>query len=224
MLRVADEKLVKDCRKEFKMQLKLFNNPKCFNRIPRPLYILDLLDANFKGSFGFIMEFCVGGSVSAFAKTWCADSKYYSVSLDSSSDDDSESDSIAAVVDSSIPFDIMTLNPLKVAALCVGMIECLDDVFTAKKFLVHRDIKPDNFLVRVDPKDNECTVVLADLGFAQIQDSISSFSRSLDEVLSTSQPKSKDHTSKPKQLVSDLKSVEHWCSTHMKLLKVTRAN
>ncbi|GKT37290.1 hypothetical protein ADUPG1_010108, partial [Aduncisulcus paluster] len=79
MLRIADETVVKGCRKEFKVQLKLFNNPKCFNRIPRPLYILDLLDCDMKGVYGFLMEFCVGGSVSAFAKRWCADGKYVSV-------------------------------------------------------------------------------------------------------------------------------------------------
>ncbi|GKT30783.1 hypothetical protein ADUPG1_005636, partial [Aduncisulcus paluster] len=75
---------------------------------------------------------------------------------------------------SSTPFNPMTLNPVKVCSLCVGMIECLDDVFVAKKSLVHRDIKPDNFLVRVDQKSKECTIVLADLGLVQIQDSVSS--------------------------------------------------
>ncbi|GKT37207.1 hypothetical protein ADUPG1_010042, partial [Aduncisulcus paluster] len=73
MLRIADKTVVQGCRKEFKVQLKLFTNPKCFNRIPRPLYILDLLDCDMKGVYGFLMEFCVGGSVSAFAKRWCAD-------------------------------------------------------------------------------------------------------------------------------------------------------
>ncbi|GKT24402.1 Small GTPase like protein, partial [Aduncisulcus paluster] len=52
MLRIADKTVVKGCRKEFKVQLKLFNNPKCFNRIPRPLYILDLLDCDMKGVYG----------------------------------------------------------------------------------------------------------------------------------------------------------------------------
>ncbi|GKT35939.1 hypothetical protein ADUPG1_008997 [Aduncisulcus paluster] len=91
MLKIADEKVVKDCRKEFKVQLKLFNNPKCFNRIPRPLYILDLLDCDMKGVYGFLMEFCVGGSVRAFAKRWCADGKY--VSVDDTADDSEPSDS-----------------------------------------------------------------------------------------------------------------------------------
>ncbi|GKT22266.1 hypothetical protein ADUPG1_012086, partial [Aduncisulcus paluster] len=160
MLRIADKTVVKGCRKEFKVQLKLFNNPKCFNRIPRPLYILDLLDCDMKGVYGFLMEFCVGGSVSAFAKRWCADGKY--VSVDDTADDSEPSDSDSssrsgsgsesADVDTAVPdFDAMTLNPVKVCSLCVGMIECLDDVFTAKPKLVHRDVKPDNFLVRVDP-------------------------------------------------------------------------
>ncbi|GKT22964.1 hypothetical protein ADUPG1_012281 [Aduncisulcus paluster] len=128
ILRVADKKVVKGCRKEFKVQLKLFTNPKCFNHIPRPLYILDLLDADFHGVYGFLMEFCVGGSVSSFAKSWCAAGKYVSV----------------------------------------------DDVFRAERSLVHRDVKPDNFLVRIGPKDGECTVVLSDLGMVRILDSISS--------------------------------------------------
>ncbi|GKT32926.1 hypothetical protein ADUPG1_006967 [Aduncisulcus paluster] len=177
MLRIADKTVVKECRKEFKVQLKLFTNPKCFNRIPRPLYILDLLDSDMKGVYGFLMEFCVGGSVSAFAKRWCADGKYVSIAdtvddsepsdLDSSFGSGSESDDHDR-------FDPMILNPVKVCSLCVGMIECIDDVFTAKPKLVHRDVKPDNFLVRVDPDSKKCTVVLADLGFVQIQDSISS--------------------------------------------------
>ncbi|GKT36015.1 hypothetical protein ADUPG1_009057 [Aduncisulcus paluster] len=170
MLKIADKKVVKDCRKEFKTQRELFNNPKCFNRISRPLYILDLLDSNMKGEYGFIMEFCAGGSVSSFARKWCAVEKYESQGEEeecSSSEEDSDDHKY---------FDPMTLNPVKVSALCVGMIECLSEVFRAKKSLVHRDIKPDNFLVRFDPDSKKCTVVLSDLGLAQILDSISSSS------------------------------------------------
>ncbi|GKT29915.1 hypothetical protein ADUPG1_014271 [Aduncisulcus paluster] len=201
MLRSADKTVVKGCRKEFNVQLELFTNPKCFNRIPRPLYILDLLDSDMKGVYGFLMEFCVGGSVSAFSKRWCADGKYVSVDdtaddsepLDADADFDSDLylDSCSrptvesADVDTAVPdFDAMTLNPVKVCSLCVGMIECLDDVFTAKPKLVHRDVKPDNFLVRVDPDSKKCTVVLADLGFVQIQDSVSS-STSSQQIVST---------------------------------------
>ncbi|GKT32528.1 hypothetical protein ADUPG1_006664, partial [Aduncisulcus paluster] len=154
MLHEADERVVNGCQKEFKMQRKLFNNPKCFNRIPRPLYILDLLDADMKGEYGFIMEYCAGGSVSAFARSWCDDGKYVS---DIGDADDSEDSDSSCISDSdskynigTTHFDPMTLNPVKVCSLCVGMIECLDDVFRAKKDLVHRDVKPDNFLVRVD--------------------------------------------------------------------------
>ncbi|GKT26851.1 hypothetical protein ADUPG1_013503, partial [Aduncisulcus paluster] len=190
MLKIADEKVVKDCRKEFKVQLKLFNNPKCFNRIPRPLYILDLLDCDMKGIYGFLMEFCVGGSVSAFSKRWCADGKYES-GVD---DEDSECSSSESADDVCASFGPKAMNPVKVCSLCVGMIECLDDVFTAKPKLVHRDVKPDNFLVRVDPKDGECTVVLADLGFVHIQDSISSssFSQQIDSSSLTSKTGSKE--------------------------------
>ncbi|GKT28460.1 hypothetical protein ADUPG1_000663 [Aduncisulcus paluster] len=172
MLRKTDEKVMKDCQREFKVQRKLFNNSKCFNRIPRPLYILDLLDADLKGVYGFLMEFCIGGSVSSFAKRWCVVDK--SESQGEEGDEEEEYSSSEEDCDDHIDFDPMTLNPLKVSALCVGMIECLDDVFTAKPNLTHRDIKPDNFLVRVDPDSKKCTVVLSDLGLVKILDSISS--------------------------------------------------
>ncbi|GKT34545.1 hypothetical protein ADUPG1_007883 [Aduncisulcus paluster] len=174
MLKIADKKVVKDCRKEFRVQRKLFNNPKCFNRIPRPLYILDLLDADLKGEYGFLMEFCIGGSVSSFAKRWCVVEKSESQLQGDGEEEEEECSSSEEDSDDHIDFDPMTLNPLKVSALCVGMIECLDDVFTAKPNLTHRDIKPDNFLVRVDPDSKKCTVVLSDLGLVKILDSISS--------------------------------------------------
>ncbi|GKT31756.1 hypothetical protein ADUPG1_006118 [Aduncisulcus paluster] len=224
MLRSEDKTVVNDCRKEFKVHLKLFNHPKCFNRIPRPLYILDLLDSDMKGVYGFLMEFCVGGSVSAFAKRWCADGKYVSVvdtaddsepaDVDADFDSDLYLDSCSrptvesADVDTAVPdFDAMTLNPVKVCSLCVGMIECLDDVFTAKPKLVHRDVKPDNFLVRVDPKNGEygeCTVVLSDLGLVHIQDSISSSMSSKSFVAPSASSSSSSHSTqahKPKRSI-----------------------
>ncbi|GKT23540.1 hypothetical protein ADUPG1_012459 [Aduncisulcus paluster] len=194
MLGKADNSIIKKCRKEFRFQSKLFMNPKCFNRIPRPMYIFDLLDGDFQGVYGFIMEFCIGGSVSSFAKSWCADGKYESGVTSTSSkysNDDERDDESSYVSDDSTSsvgeFDPMSLNPVKVAALCVGMIECLDDVFEAKKSLVHRDIKPENFLVRVDTKSQTCSIVLGDLGLAQIQHSVttSSISQTFLETTST---------------------------------------
>ncbi|GKT31701.1 hypothetical protein ADUPG1_006073, partial [Aduncisulcus paluster] len=202
MLHEADERVVKGCRKEFKMQRKLFNNPKCFNRIPRPLYILDLLDADMKGVYGFIMEYCAGGSVNSFAKKWCDDGKYVSDIGDADDSEDSDSSCISDSDSKSdigtTRFDPMTLNPVKVSALCVGMIECLDDVFRAKKSLVHRDVKPDNFLVRVDHDSKKCSIVLSDLGMFQVLDSITSSVTSKSYIPSSSSTKQEKRLSQPK--------------------------
>ncbi|GKT32951.1 hypothetical protein ADUPG1_006989, partial [Aduncisulcus paluster] len=162
MLRVGDKGVIKACHKEFKTQLKLFMNPRCFNRIPRPMYILDLLDEKYEGVYGFCMEYCRGGSVKDFAKSWCAPGEGVSSVKHNEDSEDSTSDSTSeSTSEQSIHINPMTLNPLQVASLCIGMIECLDDVFMAKPDLAHRDVKPDNFLVRFDDKSGECTIVLA---------------------------------------------------------------
>ncbi|GKT14633.1 hypothetical protein ADUPG1_004049, partial [Aduncisulcus paluster] len=115
-----------------------------------------------EGAYGFCTEFCIGGNVREFSKSLCdvVGGKSYGY--------ESDEDKLDTVLEP------MTLDPLRVSALCVGMIECLSEVFKAKPSLVHRDIKPDNFLVHVDPKDGECTIVLSDLGLSKIRDSISS--------------------------------------------------
>ncbi|GKT36250.1 hypothetical protein ADUPG1_009251, partial [Aduncisulcus paluster] len=141
----------------------------------------------YKGDFRFVMEFCAGGNVKEFARSWCrlkdtSSSKSLKRSgigekeeeedSEGSSSEYSEEDSMSDLDSFSHHFDPMTLDPLKVSALCVEIIECLDDVFKANPGFVHRDIKPENFLIKVDSKNNECSVVLSDHGLAQIKRSI----------------------------------------------------
>ncbi|GKT37313.1 hypothetical protein ADUPG1_010125, partial [Aduncisulcus paluster] len=153
-------------KKEFQKQMKLYNNPNCFHRIPQPICLFDDLDDDNCGIYGFCMEFCQGGSISEFSEKWC---RCAGGSEDSISDCDT--DYIRSRVN---PMD---LDPLRVSALCVGMIECLAEVMRANKKLMHRDVKPDNFLVRVD-SEGECGIVLADLGFTEICGASSSTMRS----------------------------------------------
>ncbi|GKT34786.1 hypothetical protein ADUPG1_008076 [Aduncisulcus paluster] len=207
----ADEKLVKYCRRDFKMQLELYNNPKCFNRITRPIYILDLMDSNMKGVYGFIMEFCLGGNVKDFARSWCSQGKYacyvrestmggtesdstavihdhgdgndgdeddsdgreeelhsdsesYGSGDSDKNSDHSESSSSSSSRQSMRPVDLTLLDPLRICALCADIIQCVSDILKAKPDLIHRNIKPNNFLIRVDSTSKECTVVLDGIG------------------------------------------------------------
>ncbi|GKT32168.1 hypothetical protein ADUPG1_006376, partial [Aduncisulcus paluster] len=68
---------------------------------------------------------------------------------------------------------------------------------------IHRDIKPDNYLVRVDPDTGRCGLILGDLGLAQISDSISSskdsLSFSVSSVISSGSVVSSSKSSKTTQ-------------------------
>ncbi|GKT26532.1 hypothetical protein ADUPG1_013388 [Aduncisulcus paluster] len=147
ILKVGEEDVIRECTDVFTSHFELYMNPICGNRVQRPLYILDLLDSKYQGTFGFIMEHCIGGDVRSFANTWCV-----SCSSDSKKTE--------------------LVNPVRICSLCVGMIECLDEVFMAKPTLVHNDIRPGAFLVRFDPGSKKGTIVLSDLGFVKIQDFI----------------------------------------------------
>ncbi|GKT31840.1 hypothetical protein ADUPG1_006177 [Aduncisulcus paluster] len=149
ILKKADKKLVKECCDEFTSHLRWIH------RLPRPLYILNLLDESMKGMFGVLTEYCIGGSVMDFARSWCADGDFVIVKdnvpkkNEASGGDSSRACGESSIIhDEALPLDPETLNPMKVCALCVGMIECLDDIFKARPGLVHRNIKPDNFLIR----------------------------------------------------------------------------
>ncbi|GKT36617.1 hypothetical protein ADUPG1_009548, partial [Aduncisulcus paluster] len=109
--RVCDDEVLKACGEGFDTQMELFTTPQCFNRIPRPICILDLLDEHHEGAYGFCTEFCIGGNVREFSKSWCdvVGGKSYGY--------ESDEDKLDTVLEP------MTLDPLRVSALCVGMIE-----------------------------------------------------------------------------------------------------
>ncbi|GKT19994.1 hypothetical protein ADUPG1_011617, partial [Aduncisulcus paluster] len=140
-------------KKKFSRQHRLYFKSSLQSCIPRPLHMLDLLDGDLKGTFGMAMEFCQGGNVIDFAKSWAVDLD----ECDPCEDDEED----------------LVYDPVKLAALCVAIIECVATLCVAKKKLVHRDIKPDNFLVRYDALKKQCHVLLGDLGFVEIRHSMS---------------------------------------------------
>ncbi|GKT36279.1 hypothetical protein ADUPG1_009275 [Aduncisulcus paluster] len=189
LLQVADPQVISDCKHEFKAQRRLFMDPKCHSCIPRPMYIVDLLDReHFHGMYGFCMEYCIGGSIKEFAQSWALDDP-----SPSSSRCHRDLRSTSPIPPKYQPpeesYDPLTLHPAKVASLAVGMIECLARVFRARKDVVHRDVKPDNFFIRRNEK-GECRVVLGDFGFVKIRNSVNSSMSS--KVFSSSSQDKKD--------------------------------
>ncbi|GKT24332.1 hypothetical protein ADUPG1_012702 [Aduncisulcus paluster] len=190
LLQVAEPHVISDCKHEFKAQRRLFMDPKCHSCIPRPMYIIDLLDRDtFHGMYGFCMEYCIGGSVKEFVQSWARNDSYLPTSVRSHRDLRSTSPIPPEYKPAEDICDPMTLHPAKVAALCVGMIECLSLVFKARKDVVHRDVKPDNFFIRRNEK-GECRVVLGDFGFVKIRDSVNSSVSS--KIFSSSSQDKKD--------------------------------
>ncbi|GKT24948.1 hypothetical protein ADUPG1_012890 [Aduncisulcus paluster] len=168
LFRHADKESLVQCQQEFKNLMRLFImvNPQ---RVPRPISFVNLLDKDFKGDFGYLMEFCIGGHIMEFARSWCADGKYEEKEESSSSDSDSDSDLSSS--SDSFSYNPKTMNPVKLSSICVEMIECLDDVFTANNNFIHRDVKPNNFLVGADPDSGKCSLVLSGLSLSKFQTS-----------------------------------------------------
>ncbi|GKT19365.1 hypothetical protein ADUPG1_011488, partial [Aduncisulcus paluster] len=94
---------VERMKKEFSRQCKLYSKASLQSCIPRPLHMLDLLDGDLKGTFGMAMEFCQGGNVIEFAKSWAVDLD----ECDPCEDDEED----------------LVYDPVKIAALCVAIIE-----------------------------------------------------------------------------------------------------
>ncbi|GKT15895.1 hypothetical protein ADUPG1_010811, partial [Aduncisulcus paluster] len=171
IIKQCDKTVYDSCEKEFRVQRKLFKDRKCGEFIAKPLYILDCLDANYVGGLGFCMELCPGGSVSDFVLSWASTASRIEIDPSDSEEEDCTTSSPA--------FNPYEIDPLKVGSICVEMIICLDEVLQNMPTFIHRDIKPDNYLVRVDPDTGRCGLILGDLGLAQISDSISSSKDSL---------------------------------------------
>ncbi|GKT35865.1 hypothetical protein ADUPG1_008935 [Aduncisulcus paluster] len=119
-------------------------------RIPRPVCFVDLCDDKvFRGQRGYVREYCVGGNIVEFAKSWCSDGKYcvdFEDDKEEESSSSSTSDSDSSSESSSHKhlsfYDPKTMNPVKLSSVCVEMIECLDDIFLAKEdknYLIHRN-------------------------------------------------------------------------------------
>ncbi|GKT33282.1 hypothetical protein ADUPG1_007243 [Aduncisulcus paluster] len=195
MLRIADKTVVKGCRKEFKVQLKLFTNPKCFNRIPRPLYALDFARSwCSQGKYAcYVRESTMGGTESDSTavihdhgdgndgdeddsddreEELHSDSESYGSDGSDKNSDHSESSSSSSSRQSMRSVDLTLLDPLRICALCAEIIQCVSDILKEKSDLIHRNIKLNNFLIRVDSTSMACTVVLDGIGFSHIRDMI----------------------------------------------------
>ncbi|GKT35866.1 hypothetical protein ADUPG1_008936 [Aduncisulcus paluster] len=148
---------VKNCITEFRGQQQIYS--KCQSCIPRPINIVDYTVGS-KRIFGFLMEFCQAGSVQFFCESRLSSKN--DVLIEKSADIDADS----------------IFFSKKKAALAIGMIMCLATIFEDNPDLVHKDIKPGNFLVRVNP-DNSHEIVLSDFGLADVPDPIVDISSSV---------------------------------------------
>ncbi|GKT15058.1 hypothetical protein ADUPG1_010611 [Aduncisulcus paluster] len=165
---------------EFGLQCKLYYDI-AIQQIPQPFYKLDLLNEKGKGTYGFIMEYCRGGSALHFFNNWCVSAASPLTQekpplTQTISEDSSESTSTSTSYSrrsSEEPESSIMYDPMKVASLCFAMVKCVAAVLSTKGML-HRDIKPENFLVRVNPKHEptrpDCEVILGDLGLSLLHE------------------------------------------------------
>ncbi|GKT27657.1 hypothetical protein ADUPG1_013952 [Aduncisulcus paluster] len=180
MFKVGSKSVTKRCRKEFKSLKRLYSESSCLHHIPEPISILNFLDERYDGIYGFVSEFCLGGNLRHFASKWCV-AKVGSLSSSSPKsplhrqvmdEEDEYSESSDSADDlGTCGLDGIRFDPLRVASVCVAIIECVADICDARPDYVHKAIKLENFLVRCG-KHGSCSLVLSDVGLPDVQEYI----------------------------------------------------
>ncbi|GKT32268.1 hypothetical protein ADUPG1_006456 [Aduncisulcus paluster] len=170
LIKRGSSKVIDLSKVSFFLMVELYSNPSCLHRIPRPLFFFNNCSEQVDGVLGYITEFCEGGNIQDFVKYWCIENVVFLKPL--MEEDEEEDSDILDSSDDEDSLDSLSLNPLKVCSLCVGMIECLDDILIAKPQFIHRNIKPENFLVRIDHESRACDIVLDGIGLDSLQEAV----------------------------------------------------
>ncbi|GKT35748.1 hypothetical protein ADUPG1_008842 [Aduncisulcus paluster] len=157
-----------DCDNEFHKLVKLYTNPKCSAFIPRPLCIYDTLSAP---SLPPPEVVSVPRKEAKRKKRKMR--KVASATLPAPSP--LPVGEYGFLMELCAGGDVARFcewwaqdNSLRIASICYQMVVCLANVFAASSRVVHKDIKPQNFLVSIDQTNGNCFVKVGDLGMSQI--------------------------------------------------------